>query len=162
MTHPLRFERQQSLTALGLGAWQLAWLAAAVFVVSAGYGALMPVLPAWLAPLMAADSQAAVARHLGLLSGMYAAGVLVGAPLWGLVSDRWGRGRILVIGLVGYVASLLTLLRPDWIGLAGIYMSRGATGFFVAAVVPVVPALVAEHTPQGQRARRFAWLGAMS
>ncbi len=158
----LRLEPQESPAALGLRVWQLAWLAAAVFVVSAGYGALMPLLPAWLAPLMAADDQAEVARHVGLLSGIYAAGVLVGAPLWGLASDRWGRGRILVAGLIGYVASLLPLLRPDWIGLAGIYASRGATGFFVAAVVPVVPALVAEHTPQGQRARRFAWLGAMS
>lgn len=146
----------------GLGSVQLAWLAAAVFVVSAGYGALMPLLPAWLEPLMAADGKAEIARHVGLLSGLYAAGVLVGAPLWGLVSDRWGRGRILVVGLVGYVASLLPLLWANWVGLAGIYALRGATGFFVAAVVPVVPALVAEYTPQGQRARRFAWLGAMS
>jgi MFS family permease len=162
MTQPRRIEPEPSPPEPGLGAWQLAWLAAAVFVVSAGYGALMPLLPAWLAPLMASDSQGEIARHVGLLSGIYAAGVLVGAPLWGLVSDRWGRGRILVIGLVGYVASLLPLLRPDCVGLAGIYALRGATGFFVAAVVPVVPALVAEHTPQGQRARRFAWLGAMS
>lgn len=162
MTYPLHIDRQRSPPPLGLGPWQLAWLAAAVFVVSAGYGALMPLLPVWLTPLMAADGQAEVARHVGLLSGLYAAGVLVGAPLWGLVSDRWGRGRILVIGLIGYVASLLPLLRPDWIGLTGIYALRGATGFFVAAVVPVVPALVAEHTPQDQRARRFAWLGAMS
>lgn len=162
MTSPFRIERQRSPADLGLGAWQLAWLGAAVFVVSAGYGALMPLLPAWLAPLMAADGQAAVARHVGLLSGIYAAGVLVGAPLWGLASDRWGRGRVLVAGLVGYVASLLLLLWPDWIGLSGIYALRAATGFFVAAVVPVVPALVAEHTPQHQRARRFAWLGAMS
>jgi predicted MFS family arabinose efflux permease len=123
---------------------------------------MMPLLPAWLAPLLTADGQAEVARHVGLLSGLYAAGVLVGAPLWGLLSDRWGRGRILVIGLIGYVASLLPLLWPGWVGLAGIYALRGATGFFVAAVVPVVPALVAEYTPQGQRARRFAWLGAMS
>ncbi|VFT08937.1 LemA family protein [Pseudomonas aeruginosa] len=34
--------------------------------------------------------------------------------------------------------------------------------FFVAAVVPVVPALVAQYTPESIRARRFAWLGAMS
>ena len=32
----------------------------------------------------------------------------------------------------------------------------------MAAVVPVVSALVAEHTSELQRARRFAWLGAMS
>jgi len=162
MKRPHHIEQHRSPAALGLGAWQLAWLAAAVFVVSAGYGALMPLLPAWLAPLMAADGLPAVARHVGLLSGLYAAGVLVGAPLWGLLSDRWGRGCILLLGLVGYVASLLPLLWPEWIGLVGIYASRGATGFFVAAVVPVVPALVAEHTPRDRRARRFAWLGAMS
>ena len=38
----------------------MAWLAAAVFVVSAGYGALMPLLPAWRAPWMTADGQAEV------------------------------------------------------------------------------------------------------
>lgn len=162
MMNPSRIERQRSPPAIGLGAWQLAWLAAAMFVVSAGYGALMPLLPAWLTPLMAADGRAEVARHVGLLSGIYAAGVLVGAPLWGLASDRLGRGRIFIAGLVGYVVSLLLLLRPDWVGLPGVYALRAATGFFVAAVVPVVPALVAEHTPEQQRARRFAWLGAMS
>jgi MFS family permease len=162
MTDPSHIERQSSPQAADLGAWQLAWLAAAVFVVSAGYGALMPLLPVWLAPLMAAEGQADVARHVGLLSGIYAAGVLIGAPLWGLASDRWGRGRILIAGLVGYVATMLPLLRPEWIGLSGIYALRAATGFFVAAVVPVVPALGAVHTPRRHRARRFAWLGAMS
>ena len=145
-----------------LGRWQLGWLAAAVFVVSAGYGALMPLLPAWLGALMAADPQAEIARHVGLLSGAYTAGMLVGAPLWGMASDRVGRRLILLAGLVGYVASLLPLLRPEMIGLAGVYAMRAATGFFVAAVVPVVPALVAEHTPEDRRAKRFAWLGAMS
>jgi MFS family permease len=105
---------------------------------------------------------AEVGRHVGFLSGVYAAGVLLGAPLWGVVSDRVGRGRILIIGLVGYVASLLLLLVPAMADLWGLYLLRGTTGFFVAAVVPVVAALVAEHTPEKQRARRFAWLGAMS
>ncbi len=141
---------------------QMAWLAAAVVVVSAGYGALLPVLPGWLATLMPGINAREVGRHVGFLSGVYAAGVLLGAPLWGIVSDRVGRGRILIIGLIGYVASLLLLLVPALAGLWGIYALRGATGFFVAAVVPVVAALVAEHTPESQRARRFAWLGAMS
>lgn len=141
---------------------QVAWLAAAVFVVSLGYGALMPLLPGWLTPMMPGAAVAEVARHVGFLSGVYAAGVLVGALLWGVVSDRVGRGRILIIGLVGYVASLLLLLVPGLDGLWGIYVLRGATGFFVAAVIPVVSALVAEHTPEKQRARRFAWLGGTS
>lgn len=122
----------------------------------------MPLLPAWLQPLMPQASAAQASRHVGLLSAAYSAGVLLGAPLWGALSDRIGRYRILIAGLVGYVASLLPLLRPEWTGLAGIYSLRAATGFFVAAVVPVVPALVAESATERQRARRFAWLGAMS
>ena len=149
-------------TPAGLRPAQLAWLAAAVFIVSAGYGALMPLLPSWLRVLMPDASAAEVARHVGFLSGAYAAGVLVGAPLWGVVSDRVGRGRILVIGLVGYVVSLLALLAPAVADVWAIYALRFATGFFVAAVIPVVSALVAEHTPEHQRARRFAWLSAVS
>jgi MFS family permease len=141
---------------------QLAWLAAAVFVVSAGYGALLPLLPGWLTPMMPGATATEVGRHVGFLSGVYAAGVLVGAPLWGIVSDRVGHGRILIIGFVGYVASLLLLLVPGLAGLWGLYALRGTTGFFVAAVVPVVSALVAEYTPEEKRARRFAWLSAMS
>lgn len=143
----------------------MGWLAGSVFIVSAGYGALLPVLPGWLASMMPGASTGEVGRHVGFLSGVYAAGVLLGAPLWGIVSDRIGRGRILIVGLVGYVASSLMLLIPPMSGgsgVAGVYALRGATGFFVAAVVPVVAALVAEHTPQDKRARRFAWLGAMS
>ena len=146
----------------GLRPVQLAWLAAAVFIVSAGYGALLPVLPAWLAGVMPGANATEVGRHVGFLSGVYAAGVLLGAPLWGVVSDRVGRGRILIAGLVGYVGSLLLLLVPAMAGLWAIYALRATTGFFVAAVVPVVAALVAEHTPEQLRARRFAWLGAMS
>lgn len=145
----------------GLGFWQLAWLAAAVFIVSAGYGSLMPLLPGWLASLSPGATPSMVARYAGFVTGIYAAGVLLGAPVWGLLSDRTGRGRVVIIGLVGYVASLV-LLVPQWAGLWQIYALRGAAGFFVAAVVPVVSALVAEYTPDELRARRFAWLSAVS
>ncbi len=140
---------------------QLFFLAAAVFVVSAGYGALMPLLPVWLLQQMPESSASEIARHVGFLSGAYTAGVLVAAPIWGWISDRLGRPRILIIGLIGYVASLLLLLVP-MDGLWAIYGLRAAAGVFVAAVVPVVPALVAAHTPTARRARRFAWLGAAS
>ena len=109
---------------------QVAWLAGAVFIVSAGYRPLLPALPGWLAWLMPGVSATEVGRHVGFLSGVYAAGVLLGAPLWGVVSDRVGRGRILIIGLVGYVASLLLLLIPAMSRVWGICALRGATGFF--------------------------------
>lgn len=98
-----------------------------------------------------------VARHVGFLSSVYAGGVLIGAPLWGIVSDRTGRRRILIFGLIGYVASLLLLLVSAQSSLWDLYALSALTGFFVAAVVPVVSALVAENTPDQRRARRFAW-----
>ena len=152
----------QSSESVRLRPVQVAWLAAAIFAVSAGFGALMPVLPAWLSTLMPGATATEVARHVGFLSGAYAVGVLLGAPLWGAIADHVGHGRILILGLVGYVAGSLLLLLPALTALWGMYALRGATGFFVAAVIPVVAALVAEYTPEVQRARRFAWLGAMS
>ncbi len=148
--------------AADLRSLQLFFLAAAVFVVSAGYGSLLPLLPAWLAQQLPGASPADVSRHVGFLSGAYTAGVLVGAPIWGLIADRLGRPRILIVGLIGYIASLLLLLLPSMSGLGALYGLRTATGLFVAAVVPIVPALVAAHTPTAVRARRFAWLGAAS
>ena len=111
---------------------------------------------------MPGSAPAEVSRQVGFLSGAYTAGVLVGAPIWGLISDRIGRPRILIAGMIGYVASLLLLLLPSMGSLWAIYGLRTGAGLFVAAVVPVVPALVAAHTPAARRARRFAWLGAAS
>lgn len=142
---------------------QLVLLAGAVSVVSAGYGALMPLLPAWLSQQMPALNTTEIARQVGFLSGAYTAGVLIGAPLWGMISDRLGRPHILILGLVGYVVSLLSLLLLPSSGYFwAIYALRAAAGLFVAAVIPIVPALVAAHTPKALRARRFAWLGAAS
>lgn len=141
---------------------EVAWLAAAVFVVSAGYGALLPVLPGWLTLMLPAATPAEIARHIGFVSGVYAMGVLVGAPLWGFVSDRVGRNAVLLTGFAGYVVTLMTLLIPGGVGIGGLYLLRGSTGFFVAAIVPLVSVIAAERTVEAQRARRFAWLGSMS
>jgi MFS family permease len=146
---------------LDLRSIQLFFLAAALFVVSAGFGALMPLLPAWIAQQLPSSTPAEITRHVGFLTGAYTAGVLVGAPVWGAIADRVGRPRIVIIGMVGYVTSLLLLL-PAVSGVGVIYGLRAAAGLCVAAVVPVVPALVAAHTPAALRARRFAWLGAAS
>lgn len=141
---------------------QVAWLAGAVFVVSLGYGALLPLLPEWLELLLAQASGADRERHVGYLSAAYAVGLLIGAPLWGQLSDRRARGPILLIGLLGYVVSMLLLLWTTAGMLTATYVLRVTAGFFVAAVVPVATATVAEHTPDDKRARRFAWLGAMT
>jgi hypothetical protein len=93
----------QSAASEALRPAQLAWLAAAVISVSAGYGALMPVLPGWLGSMMPDASPTEIARHVGLFSGVYAAGVLIGALLWGVLSNSVERSRILILGYDGNV-----------------------------------------------------------
>ena len=141
---------------------EVAWLAMSVFVVSAGYGALLPVLPGWLVLMLPAATPVEISRHIGFASGVYAMGVLIGAPFWGLISDRVGRNLVLITGFAGYVVSLIALLVPGWVGIESLYILRGSAGFFVAAIVPLVSVIVAERTIEVQRARRFAWLGSMS
>jgi DHA1 family tetracycline resistance protein-like MFS transporter len=85
-------------------------MVAAVFVISAGYGALLPQWQGWLAILNPGATAAAVSRHIGFPSGMYTAGVLAGAPLCGVLADRIGLTRVLIIGPISYAASLLVTL----------------------------------------------------
>ena len=105
---------------------QLVWLAAAVFIVAAGYGRLLPLLPGWLVPIVSSAFAGHVGRHVGFVNGVYAVDIFVRAPLWWLVSDRVGRRKILIIGLVGFVGfvgSLLAILVPAFGGLHAIFHS---------------------------------------
>ena len=141
---------------------EVSWLAMAVFVVSAGYGALLPVLPGWLVLILPAATPVEITRPIGVASGVYAMGLLIGAPFWGLISDRVGRNLVLITGFAGYVVSLIALLVPGWVGIESLYILRGSAGFFVAAIIPLVSVIVAERTALAQHARRFAWLCSMS
>ena len=78
----------------------------------------MPLLPSWLKPLMQAEAQAQMARHVGWLSSAYTAGILLGALFWGVISDCHGRRPVLLLGMAGYVVSLVPLIDPGTIGLA--------------------------------------------
>ena len=84
----------------------------------------MPVLPGWLGSMMPGASASAIARHVGLFSGVYAAGVLFGALLWGVLSNRVGRSRILIIGLIGYL--LLADRAVEIVADRGIHQKAGS------------------------------------
>ncbi|MGC2459166.1 MAG: hypothetical protein WA435_14355 [Gallionellaceae bacterium] len=56
---------------------------AAVFVVSLGYGVVLPVLPFVLADALGEEKRALVAWHTGMLTGVYMLALFLFAPLWG-------------------------------------------------------------------------------
>ena len=129
-------------------------LVVAVFVVALGYGVVLPVLPAIVAKIAGTGDAAAVARHLGYLSAVYAAGPLVAAVAWGRLSDARGRGPVITFALWGFAITLVaTAFAPT---LFALYVGRALNGLFAAAVLPTVLALIADlETNDDRRARLF-------
>lgn len=134
-------------------------LTAAVFVVFMGYGSLLPVLTPFIEHL-AGDGGRQVSWHAGMLTGAYTLALFAFAPVCGRLSDRAGQRPVLLMGLAGYVVTLLLfgLSRT----LCQAYAMRIASGVCAATILPVAMAFAGASYPAELRARRFAWLSAAS
>ncbi|WP_370633867.1 MFS transporter [Deinococcus sp. RIT780] len=79
------------------------------------------------------------------------AGMLIGAPLWGRVADRFGRRPVFLTTVtLGVLFGLLGAFAPNvWVLLA----ARVLTGFAIGGTMPVDYALMAEFMPAAQRGR---------
>lgn len=133
-------------------------LMASVFTVYVGYGIVLPVLPFLLERLLGDEARFSVAWHTGMIAGIYMLALFVFAPLWGRVSDRFGRRPVILLGLGGCVAALLLFGVADSLWLA--YLARALGGVLVSAVLPVALAYVSDTSGHETRARRFAWMTA--
>jgi MFS family permease len=133
-------------------------LAVGAFVVALGYGVVLPIVPLLVERFAGAAGPSDIAWHTGALTGAYMLAVFACAPLWGRMSDRFGRRTILFAGFFGYVVMLVAfaLSRSLWLA----YVTRVLTGAFVSAVLTVASAYVAEIADEPERARRYAALGA--
>lgn len=74
-------------------------LFAVMFLVMAGFGIIIPVLPFY------AENIGASPTELGYLMAVYSLMQLLFAPLWGRVSDRIGRKPVIMIGIFGLAFS---------------------------------------------------------
>ncbi|MCU7646232.1 MFS transporter [Pseudomonas piscis] len=95
--------------------------------------------------------------------------VLLARP-WGQASDRYGRRRVLLVGIAGFTLAYWALclfidmslrtLPSVAVAFAGLVLGRGLIGAFYAAVPVGGFALVADHFEPQHRARAMATLGA--
>ncbi len=121
----------------------LASLMLAVFSISVGFGVLLPQLPAMIERLLGAGGTAAqVSRATGLMTALYMFALFLGAPMWGRLSDQWGRRPVLLIGLAGFAATMIAFAFFET--LAAVYVERALSGLFAAAVTPVALAAVTD------------------
>ena len=133
-------------------------LMAAVFTVSMGYGVVLPLLPYLIERLLGtAGDVIQISRSTGLLTAVYTLALFLFAPVWGRLSDLYGRRVILLAGLAGFSATMFTFTFLET--FTGLYAERFLSGLFAAAVTPVALAVVADlATSEHARARRLTFV----
>ncbi|MBN9307772.1 MAG: MFS transporter [Devosia sp.] len=133
----------------------------AVAVVALAYGIMLPLLPVMIGQVTPAPGSSDIAWHTSMLTGAFAIAPLIAAGPWGLLSDRFGRQPILIVGLLGFSITFGATAFPP--SLLAFYALRLLNGAFAAAILPTVLAWVTdlEHD-EPRRARAFALVSAAS
>ena len=131
-----------------------------VFAAAFGYGAVMPLLPELLTPLVPQAGAVALAWHVGAFAGIYMLSVVVFSPAWGAGSDRYGAKRMLLLGLAGSALAVLALAFAE--SLWSAYLWRAVQGAFASAILPVAMSALAPIADTAERAHKVTGLGGAS
>jgi DHA1 family tetracycline resistance protein-like MFS transporter len=121
-----------------------------------GWGIMSPVLPGLITEFEGGDP-AAGAHMFGWILGAFAVMQFFGAPVLGVLSDRFGRRKVILMTLAG---SALDYLVMGWAPtIAWLFAARVFAGFLGGAM-STCNAYVADVTPPERRAHGFGMLGA--
>ncbi|RPI91433.1 MAG: MFS transporter [Chloroflexi bacterium] len=124
-----------------------------LLVVMLGYGMVMPIMPFYIEHFGAGGTE------LGWMMSTYSLMQLIFAPLWGILSDRYGRKPILAIGVLGYAITLFMF------GLARtflmLFVARSLSGILSSATMPTAMAYIGDNTAQKEKSKGMGQLGAM-
>ncbi|MBI5954731.1 MAG: MFS transporter [Chloroflexi bacterium] len=124
-----------------------------LLVVMLGYGMVMPIMPFYIEHFGAGGTE------LGWLMSTYSLMQLVSAPLWGILSDRYGRKPILSVGVLGYAVTLFMFGLAK--SFAMLFIARSLSGILSSATMPTAMAYIGDNTPQQEKSKGMGQLGAM-
>ena len=125
-----------------------------LLVVMLGYGMVMPIMPFYI------EHFGAGGVELGWLMSTYSLMQLICAPVWGVLSDRYGRKPILSIGVLGYAVTLFMFGLAN--SLAMLFIARSLSGILSSATMPTAMAYIGDNTPQKEKSKGMGQLGAMT
>ena len=116
----------------------------ASFIVSIGMSQMAPILPLYIAEL-GVDNPADVARWSGIVFGCNFISLAIFSPIWGRLSDRWGRKPMILraSGWLGLIMIGMGFAQSVW-HLVALRLLQGCLSGFQAAVIP----LLAQETPK--------------
>ncbi len=125
-----------------------------LLVMMLGYGMAMPLLPFYI------ENFGVGGTELGWMMATYSLMQLFCAPVWGILSDRYGRKPILSFGVLGYAITLFMF------GLANsflmLFIARSLSGILSSATMPTAMAYIGDNTPQEEKSKGMGQLGAMT
>lgn len=130
---------------------QLVQILIFVFVDVLGFSLILPLLPYY------ADTYGASATMIGFLLASNAVTQLIGAPVLGRLSDRYGRRPLLIVSLIGTLGSFLLLgfARSLWM----VFLSRILDGF-LGGDITLAQAYISDITDAKDRAKGLGLVGA--
>lgn len=123
-----------------------------MFIAMAGIGLIIPIMPEYLATFGVAG------QALGFLIAIFSFAQFIFSPLAGELSDRHGRKKIIIIGLVIFGLSQLAFSLATHLWM--LYIARFFSGLGAAFIVPPLMAFVADITTLETRGRGMGLLGA--
>jgi len=134
-----------------------------VFLGYAGFAMPLPILPEMFLDssrsiLPAHFSIQAKTLILGIIIAAYPLGQFFGCPILGILSDKWGRRRIILISLFGNaIGYMITALAASEKSTLGVFLGLLLCGFSEGNIA-LAQAVIADITEKSQKARQFGWL----
>lgn len=130
---------------------QLAALLLIIFINLMGFGVVLPVFPFFGTMVDASPAQTTVAM------AAYSLGQFIGAPLWGKLSDLYGRRPALLFSLTGAIAAYILLAHATDIWMLG---GSRLFGGLMAGNIAAAFAYVGDITTAEERPGAMGMLGA--
>ena len=140
------------MTTAAKGNKQMLFLMINMFIAMLGIGLIIPVLPEFLKEFGAGGKTA------GYLIAAFGVTQFIFSPIAGELSDKYGRKKMIVAGLLLFTISNLIFALAEQISL--LYVSRLIGGIGAAAMIPAMLAYVADITSEENRGKGLGLLGA--
>jgi DHA1 family tetracycline resistance protein-like MFS transporter len=130
---------------------RLAPILGITFVDILGFSILIPLLPYFVKHFGVGDVV------VGLLFATFAATQFIGSPIWGNISDRFGRKKVLIVSQIGATLGWTMLAFSPSIGW--VFVARTIEGLS-GGNISVTQAYVADLVEPEKRGRAFSYIGA--
>ncbi len=121
-------------------------------IVMMGFGMIIPILPFYV------KSFGASGGAMGFLMAAYSTMQFLFSPVWGSLSDRYGRKPLLLLGVTGNAIAMVFsgLASSLWLLVA----SRALAGMLSSATLPTAMAFIGDSTSEEDRGGGMGLMGA--